>query len=185
MSREALNESLSAIMDGEANELEVRRVLATLASTDARTTWSHYQVARAVMHKYLLEPRLDIAAGVCAALGNEPFNSAREKDAGKNDGAGKAVSVGRWRAVGRLAVAASVTIAVLVGVRLYNDADMTEGQLAEQSKPAPSMPASGQTQAQMASYPQTIEPQAEPAIPTQPAELPATIAPIKAPQPEG
>ena len=68
MSREALQESLSAVMDNEADELELRRVLAA-AGDDAelRGTWSRYQLARAVMHKELLEPRLDIAAAVSAA----------------------------------------------------------------------------------------------------------------------
>ena len=55
MSREALQESLSAVMDNEADELELRRVLAA-AGDDAelRGTWSRYQLARAVMHKELL-----------------------------------------------------------------------------------------------------------------------------------
>lgn len=181
MSREALNESLSATMDGEANELEVRRVLTALENTDARTTWLNYQMARAVMHKYLLEPRLDIAAGVCAALGNEPLSVAP----GAGGGAGNVVPVGRWRVVGRLAVAASVTIAVLAGVRLYNQADMTESQLAEQTKQTPLMRSSGQTQAQMASYPQTIEPQAGPEIPAQQADQPVKNAPLEPAQPEG
>ena len=72
MSREALQESLSAVMDNEADELELRRVLAA-AGDDAelRSTWSRYQIARAVMHKELLEPRLDIAAAVSAALAEE------------------------------------------------------------------------------------------------------------------
>ena len=72
MSREALQESLSAVMDNEADELELRRVLAA-AGDDAelRGTWSRYQLAREVMHKELLEPRLDIAAAVSAALAEE------------------------------------------------------------------------------------------------------------------
>jgi sigma-E factor negative regulatory protein RseA len=38
---------------------------------ETRDTWSRYQVARAVMHKDLLLPRLDIAAAVSAALADE------------------------------------------------------------------------------------------------------------------
>ena len=63
MSREALQESLSAVMDNEADELELRRVLNAFDDTQTRDTWSRYQVARAVMHKDLLIPRLDIASG--------------------------------------------------------------------------------------------------------------------------
>ena len=68
MSRETLQESLSAVMDNQADELELRRVLAASDDPELRATWSRYQLARAVMHKELLEPRLDIASAVSAAL---------------------------------------------------------------------------------------------------------------------
>ena len=123
MSRETLQESLSAVMDNEADELEVRRVLAACEDGPLRATWSRYQVARAVMHKDLLEPRLDIAAAVSAALASEAA-PAKVKTASTN----------AWSGWGRLAVAASVTVAVLGGVRLYNQ-DALEGmqQVAQQS----------------------------------------------------
>src|SRR3990167_11125603 len=72
MSREALQESLSALLDNETDELELRRVLAASGESEVRSTWARYQVARAVMHKELLEPRLDLAAAVSAALADEP-----------------------------------------------------------------------------------------------------------------
>src|SRR3546814_2240295 len=34
-------------------------------------SWSRYQLARAAMHKELIEPRLDIASAVSAALADE------------------------------------------------------------------------------------------------------------------
>lgn len=118
MSREALQESLSALMDNETDELELRRVLAASGESEVRATWARYQVARAVMHKELLEPRLDLAAAVSAALADEPL---------------PAVSQPRlpWRGLGRLAVAASVTVAVLAGVRMYNQDDLATTQLAQ------------------------------------------------------
>lgn len=118
MSREALQESLSALMDNETDELELRRVLAASGESEVRATWARYQVARAVMHKELLEPRLDLAAAVSAALADEPV---------------PAVSQPRlpWRGLGRLAVAASVTVAVLAGVRMYNQDDLATTQLAQ------------------------------------------------------
>ncbi len=106
MSRDALQESLSAVMDNEADELELRRVLNAFDDAETRDTWSRYQVARAVMHKDLLIPRLDIAAAVSAALADEAVPAKASR--------------GPWRSLGRLAVAASVTVAVLAGVRLYN-----------------------------------------------------------------
>lgn len=119
MSREALQESLSAVMDNEADELELRRVLNACDDVETRETWARYQIARAVMHKDLLLPRLDIAAAVSAALADEavPVKASR----------------GPWRSLGRLAVAASVTLAVLAGVRLYNHDEIAGVELAQQS----------------------------------------------------
>ncbi|WP_271411195.1 sigma-E factor negative regulatory protein [Pseudomonas sp. Q1-7] len=129
MSREALQESLSAVMDNEADELELRRVLAASEDQELRATWSRYQIARAVMHKELLEPRLDIAAAVSAALAEEAVPPTK-------------VARGPWRSLGRLAVAASVTVAVLAGVRLYNQDEVAgTQQLAQQgSQPTMVMP---------------------------------------------
>ncbi|MNF99153.1 Sigma factor AlgU negative regulatory protein [compost metagenome] len=106
-------------MDNEADELELRRVLAASEEPALRATWSRYQIARAVMHKELLEPRLDIAAAISAALADEalPAKAAR----------------GPWRGLGRLAVAASVTVAVLAGVRFYNQDELSGAQLAQQT----------------------------------------------------
>ena len=129
MSRETLQESLSAVMDNQADELELRRVLAASDDPEMRATWSRYQIARAVMHKELLEPRLDIAAAVSAALTNEAAPVLQKPQSAP------------WRTVGRLAVAASVTVAVLAGVRFYNQDDITGAQLAQQaSQPALSIP---------------------------------------------
>jgi len=130
MSRETLQESLSAVMDNQADELELRRVLAASDDPEMRATWSRYQIARAVMHKELLEPRLDIAAAVSAALADEAAPVAPQVQ-----------QRGPWRTVGRLAVAASVTVAVLAGVRFYNQDDITGAQLAQQStQPALNIP---------------------------------------------
>ena len=47
---ERINESLSALMDGEADELEVRRLLNQLEQDDElRATWHRYQLLGAVM----------------------------------------------------------------------------------------------------------------------------------------
>lgn len=69
------------------------------------------------MHREPTLPKLDIAAAVSAALADEAAPPKAEK--------------GPWRMVGRLAVAASVTLAVLAGVRLYNQNDALP-QMAQQ-----------------------------------------------------
>src|SRR5690606_12635887 len=137
MNREALHESLSAVMDNEADELELRRVLAASEDAELRATWSRYQVARAAMHKELLEPRLDVAGAVFAALDKEPVPARR---------------LGAWPALGRVAVAASVTLAVLVGVRFYNEADATGAQLAERGAVPTSVMPQVQESAVLAGY---------------------------------
>jgi sigma-E factor negative regulatory protein RseA len=86
---------------------------------ETRETWARYQIARAVMHKDLLLPRLDIAAAVSAALADEAVPAKASR--------------GPWRSLGRLAVAASVTVAVLAGVRLYNQDEIAGVQMAQQS----------------------------------------------------
>ena len=141
MSREALHESLSAVMDNEADDLELRRVLAADGSTEMRSTWSRYQVARAAMHKELIEPRMDIASAVSAALADEPALTATQPQR-----AG-------WRNMGRLAVAATVTVAVLAGVRLYNQSDVAGPQVAQQAaQPTIAVPQTNQGPAVLAGY---------------------------------
>jgi sigma-E factor negative regulatory protein RseA len=129
MSREALQQSLSAVMDNEADELELRRVLSASGDTELRATWARYQVARAAMHKQLLLPKLDIAAAVAAALRDEAEPVAEK------------VARGPWRNLGRVAVAASVAVAVLAGVRLYHQDELDSAQLAQQgSQPVITLP---------------------------------------------
>ncbi len=148
MSREALQESLSAIMDNEADELELRRVLSASDDAELRSTWARYQVARAVMHKDLLVPNLDIAAAVSKALADEASPVT----------APVAVVAGRWRGLGRLAVAASVTLAVLAGVRLYNQDEVMGTQLAQNNvQPTLPMP-QVQGAALLAGYTESSEP---------------------------
>ncbi|TBU99856.1 sigma-E factor negative regulatory protein [Stutzerimonas kirkiae] len=157
MSREALHESLSAVMDNEADELELRRVLAAGGDAvdggdeEVRSTWLRYQVARAAMHKELLEPRLDIAAAVSAALADEPVHASEAVPAALAAPVQRVRSA--WRSVGRLAVAASVTVAVLAGVRLYNQQDVAGPQLAQQAaQPSLSAPVAAQGPTILAGY---------------------------------
>lgn len=146
MSREALHESLSAVMDNEADELELRRVLATDGGAEVRSTWSRYQLARAAMHKELIEPRLDIASAVSAALADEPVISTVKQQPSA------------WRNVGRLAVAASVTVAVLAGVRLYNQNEVAGPQIAQQAaQPTIAVPQASQGPAVLAGYSESAD----------------------------
>jgi sigma-E factor negative regulatory protein RseA len=119
MSREALHETLSAVMDNEADDLELRRALVASDEREVRETWARYQVARAAMHKELLMPKLDLASAVAAAIAQEETPAKVERRP--------------VRGLARVAIAASVTVAVLAGVSLYNQDDVGSPQLAAQS----------------------------------------------------
>jgi sigma-E factor negative regulatory protein RseA len=132
MNREALLESLSAVMDNEADELEVRRVLAATGDDpELRATWSRYVMARAVIRNEPIVPKLDIASAVSAALADEEVHSVVTPVVN--------AKTSRWGAISRVAVAASVTVAVLAGVRLYNQEGTTD-QLAQQASAPITMP---------------------------------------------
>ncbi len=136
MSQEALKQSLSALIDNEADELELRRVLNASDEPELRGSWSRYQIARAAMHNEPLHAPVDLSAAIMAAIDAEPALTAATPDSGHNAKSSKVRSM-PW--LGRVAVAASVTLAVLGGVRFYNqDTIQQDAMLAssEQRLPA-------------------------------------------------
>jgi sigma-E factor negative regulatory protein RseA len=100
---EKLRESLSALMDDEANELELERVLSQIdQNEDLRPAWSRFNGARAVLAGQPADlVQVDISRRINAALSEEQSRS------------------GRWqrllRPVASFAVAASVAATVVVG----------------------------------------------------------------------
>lgn len=106
-SNHSLTESLSALADGEATPLEVRRLLkASESDPQLGARWARYNLAGAAMRRdvSVMAPE-GFAAGISEAIANEP--SAR------------ASGSGWWQHLGRAAVAASVAGAVLLGVQQY------------------------------------------------------------------
>lgn len=152
MRSESLQESLSAIMDGEAGELELRRVLqATEQEPALRDTWERYQVARAALHNEPWQGKVDLSAGIAAALADEPTPKASFQPSAI------------WQNLGKLAVAASVTMAVLVGVKMVNQDNvpgepaMVAERPAQEAAPA-SAPAARQSgSAVLAGFPANSE----------------------------
>jgi sigma-E factor negative regulatory protein RseA len=125
---ERMNESLSALMDGETDELEVRRLLNQLEQDDElRGTWQRYQMIGSLMRG---EPAaaVDLSRGIMQALDGEPMDEVSRPQV-------VAASSHRFRWLASTAVAASVTLAVLVGVRM-NTADPV-ALVAEQQTQAP------------------------------------------------
>lgn len=101
-----LKETLSAMMDDEADELSVRRLLSHARQDEVRSQWQRWQQVRDLMHQgNLADNRVDVSAGV-----------REELDGGSQKSSGQIVShqVGRERSWHWPAVA-MVTLALVVG----------------------------------------------------------------------
>ena len=107
---ERMRESLSALMDDEANELELERVLTQIGdSDDLRRSWHRYNVARAaIAGQQLGHLNVDISAQVRQALVAE---GAQQPAFGN----GASLRQRLLRPVASLAVAASVAATVVIG----------------------------------------------------------------------
>ncbi|WP_444902779.1 sigma-E factor negative regulatory protein [Microbulbifer sp. CnH-101-E] len=140
--QERLNESLSALMDGEVSELELQRLLkASSASEELGERWSRYQLAASVMRREQVAPvNSSLAANISAAIDlEEPLSQT---------GSGGAVAVNGlinnrwWRPLSRGAVAATVAFAAILGVQQITDTQQSpvQGQgvelMAEVERPA-------------------------------------------------
>lgn len=122
MSQHTYQESMSAIMDGEANDLELRRVLKASSNPKVREQWQRYQIARAAMHCELMDPSMDISARVMAAIDGEASHEKPRRNMFR---------------MARVAVAASVTLAVLGGVTLYHQTGKRQLAVADKDQSVP------------------------------------------------
>ena len=108
---ERVNQSLSAMMDDEVGEFELRKTLEQL-DDDTVSTWSRYQVCRAAMRRQQpVDPRLDISRAVMAELEQQTLTQPHE--------VAKPSSKIPWRPLGSVAIAASVTMMVMFGAQTY------------------------------------------------------------------
>lgn len=106
-------ESLSALMDNEGDELELRRVLKSMdESPDAAATWRRYHLMRSLMRR---EPDVDVmtdlSAGITARLRDEPFPQIEVDTPPSRRAFPLARSAG---------IAAAVSLMVITGVQFYN-----------------------------------------------------------------
>ena len=71
---EGLRESISALMDDEASELEARRILSAIQKDDElRDTWKRYQVVSLAIKGHLGDTQgMDVSKGIAQAIANEP-----------------------------------------------------------------------------------------------------------------
>lgn len=130
-------ESLSALMDGEADELEVRRILNQLDKDDELyDSWKNYHLMGSVMRDEYFD-RIDLTQGINQTLdGVDAENYGDNQNSnvvgmteeivpGVQDKASKKAVPSWYNPLTSVAVAATVTLAVLVGVQnLEPNADL-------------------------------------------------------------
>jgi negative regulator of sigma E activity len=119
---EQLLESLSALMDDEADSLELRRVVKSLPETQGLADhWRRYHAVRASLHQEThVTPSIDLLPGIRARLNAQ--SEAVARPALSRTFGGRFV-----RLVGQGAVAASVAGAVLLGYPLLQTAESPTG----------------------------------------------------------
>lgn len=112
--RTQLNETLSALMDDEASELEVHRLLReTQQDEELRERWHRYHLARAAIKgEPVSAVTMDFADGIREAVSRLDFDEPVRQDRSQVS------KPAAWKSnVGRLAIAASVAAVVLVGAQ--------------------------------------------------------------------
>ncbi|AXR07206.1 sigma-E factor negative regulatory protein [Salinimonas sediminis] len=111
-------EKLSAFMDGELNSNDILQSIKQDPELQAK--WRRYHVIRSGLRQEAsVSPELDITAQVAAALADEPTIMAPKKSRRKHlPVIGDVAPFARQ--TGQLAVAASVAVAVILGVQQFN-----------------------------------------------------------------
>lgn len=128
------NEALSALVDGEASELELRRLLKeSEVDPDLRNSWRSYQLIGAALRDDLpVGHYSDTSSSIFAAIENEPA-----LNVATGEGVKSKLSM-LWSSLGRVAIAASVAGAVVVGVQSYQSPISPDSVVASSSLSAPS-----------------------------------------------
>ncbi|MDX5377380.1 MAG: sigma-E factor negative regulatory protein [Halomonas sp.] len=111
-------ESLSALMDSEGDDLELRRVLKTLESEpDAAEAWRRYHLMRSLLRRdHDIDVSTDLSAGIMARLEAEPAPAVEAPPIAPRRSYPFARSAG---------IAAAVTLMVITGVQFYQGNDFT------------------------------------------------------------
>lgn len=110
-------ESLSALMDSESDELELRRVLKALPNdADAADRWRRYHLARSMMQREQgVDVSVDLSAGIMARLQNEPAPISLDS---QESAAPRTNNISFARGAG---VAAAVSLMVITGVQFFGN----------------------------------------------------------------
>lgn len=116
---EKLRESVSALVDGEADDLELRRLLASADMSSVRSAWRDFHVQRDSLNGVDMQfAHIDLSQRIQAALTDEVI---------------PALANGSrwWRPLASVAVAASVATIVAIGARSFGpESDKVAGNSA-------------------------------------------------------
>ena len=113
---EHLRESVSALMDGEADELELRRLLAAENTDQVNSSWSRYHLVRGTLQNTEQNAEfrhLDISQQITMAIAEEASATPEQADQ----------SSPWWKPAAGFAVAASVAVAVVFGVQMVGQSN--------------------------------------------------------------
>ncbi len=137
-----MNESLSALVDGEVSEMELHRILkAAESDEELRESWGRYnRVGQAMRGDLPQMPMMDLSASIREAIDNEDAHKVK-------------ASTSWTQKFGRVAVAASVAAVMVVTSQMigidgnFNDTQLADNSVAVSSdellvpNPAASLPA--------------------------------------------
>lgn len=112
---EKMRESMSALMDGETTDFEMRRLLESMDTPELRDTWARYHLASAAMKRdaAAVLPHIDISAAVSEAIAKEEvLVESRSRP---------------MKTVAGFATAATIAFATVIGVQSYDSGNEQRG----------------------------------------------------------
>lgn len=155
---QSLAESISALVDNQASELELQRILkASEQDPSVKAVWARYQMVGSILRGEKVNysdqsvsegqsavPSFDFAARLSAAIANEDQLAVSENRQSQ-------AKHGLWYQLGRVALVASVAGGMVLGVQQFNTSASVESQMAAATNntvaPAPALPSGINTQA--------------------------------------
>lgn len=137
---QVLAESISALMDNQASELELQRILkASEQDAEIKAIWARYQIAGAVLRGEQTPLVMsDFAARVSAAIDGEDALSVQTDAAStSHPQTAHKSQQGLWYQLGRVALVASVAGGMILGVNHLNLTPSSGNQIASNVVTAP------------------------------------------------
>ena len=136
---QTIEESLSALIDGETSDLEMHRVLKAADNNDElRQSWRRYQIISQTLknNRSDVDLSVDLSARIKSAIADEPplntQHTVEQATSAAASSSAKRSIKSIWPDVGRFAIAASVAAAVVLGFQ-YTGVDQSPDLVASES----------------------------------------------------